>query len=49
MIKYNEKRDLSPKGRLRRLQEKTIWNCEKCRPHLCRCTNRKEHGTHKSD
>ena len=44
----NERRDLSPKGILRRLEEKTIFNCVKCHPRLCRCKNRKEHGVHKS-
>lgn len=41
-----ERRDLSDKGILRRLEEKTIWNCLKCWPRLCRCEDRKVHGTH---
>jgi hypothetical protein len=43
-----ERRDTSKSGILRRLQEKTIFNCEKCFPHLCKCIDRHEHGTHKS-
>ena len=39
-----ERRDLSDAGRLRRLQEKTIFNCLLCFPHLCKCENRHEHG-----
>jgi len=44
-----ERRDRTPKGILRRLNEKTIWNCVKCGRHLCTCDNRKEHGIHKDD
>jgi len=43
-----ERRDTSQKGKLRRLEEKNILNCERCFPRLCRCENRKEHGVHKS-
>lgn len=43
-----ERRDTSKKGVLRRLEEKTIWNCDKCRPRLCTCKDRKLHGVHKS-
>jgi hypothetical protein len=39
-----ERRDLSDEGQKRRLQEKTIFNCLKCYPKLCRCENRKQHG-----
>ena len=42
--KGKEKRDRTPKGALRRLQEKTIWNCLICYPRLCSCKNRNEHG-----
>ncbi len=47
--KYIEQRDLSPKGRKRRREEKTVWNCEKCGFKLCSCPNRFKHGIHKSE
>jgi hypothetical protein len=43
-----ERRDTSETGKLRRMEEKNIWNCERCFPHLCKCEDRKIHGTHKS-
>jgi hypothetical protein len=42
-----DRRDHSPTGQKRRLEEKTIWNCTKCFPRLCTCTDRHVHGTHK--
>jgi hypothetical protein len=39
-----ERRNQSPEGRLRRLQEKNIFNCDKCYPRLCTCEDRHEHG-----
>lgn len=43
-----ERRDTSRKGKIRRLEEKNLLNCERCFPRLCRCEDRKAHGVHKS-
>ena len=43
-----ERRDLTHNGIIRRLEEKTIFSCERCYPSLCKCSNRKQHGIHRS-